>query len=85
LSGIGGSTIAEAKQRLSYHEFLRWVRYREDRGSLNVGMRVERNIAVLASMFANVNTKQGGYTMYDFAPHHEEPALTLDQAMERWR
>lgn len=84
MCGIGGRTIAEAKARLTYQEYCRWVRYRAERGSLNVGMRVERNSALLASMFANVNSKNGGYTVYDFAPHLEEPMLSLEQAMDAW-
>lgn len=81
---MGGRTIAEAKHRLSYDEYISWVRYRNQRGSLHTGMRIESNAALLASMFANTKSKHGGYTIYDFAPHHDEPPLTLEQAMERW-
>lgn len=85
LCGIGGRTIAEAKQRLSYVEFQRWVRFRQLRGSLHTGMRIERSAAMLAAMYANAHSKRGGYTVYDYAPHMEEPELTLEEAMERWR
>lgn len=37
LNGIGGRTIKEAKQRLSYQEFLAWAEYRRRYGCLNTG------------------------------------------------
>lgn len=81
---MGGRTIAEAQDRLSYPEFLSWVKYRRARGSLNVGMRVERGSAVLATLYANMKSKNGGYTVYDFMPYAQEPVLTLEDAMESW-
>jgi len=41
-------------------------------------------IASLMALFANANSKDGGYDMYDFAPHEEEPELTLEQAKKEW-
>lgn len=84
LCGIGGRTIEEAQHRLSYDEFLSWVAYRRKRGSLNIGMRVERAAALLATLFANVNSKEGGYKIYDFMPHDEEPELTIDD-LKNWK
>lgn len=84
MCGIGGRTIAEAKERLSYSEFLGWAAYRNKRGSLHIGYHVEGSLAILSTMFANANTKNGGYKFYDFAPHHEEPPITLEQAMREW-
>lgn len=85
LNGVGGRTIAEAKRCISYAEFLDWARYRTLRGTFNVGMHVERGAALHAAMFANFNYKNGGYTIVDFAPHLEEPELSLEEAMESWR
>ncbi len=84
LNGIGGRTIAEAKRSMSYPEFLCWVAYRRKRGSLNLGLRIEAGTARIAVLLANTFSKQGGYRFYDFAPCHDEPALSLEQAMERW-
>lgn len=78
MNGIGGRTVAEAKQRLSYSEFLTWIKYRRKRGSLNLGMRVERGSALLASLHANTHTPQGGFRIHHFAPFHDQPVLTLD-------
>ena len=60
------------------------MKYRNLRGSLNVGMRVERGAALLATLYANTHTKDGGYKIYDFMPHDSERAVTLEQAMESW-
>lgn len=60
------------------------MRYREKRGSLNWGMRIERGVATLAVLYANANSKNGGYSLYDFMPHDSEQPLTLEQAMETW-
>lgn len=84
MNGIGGCTIAQAQQQISHREFIMWVQYRNKRGSLNAGQRVEFGNAMLASLYANAHSKHGGLTVYDFAPHHDAPALTLDQAMKQW-
>ena len=85
MHGIGGRTIAEAKERLSYPEYLTWLKYRNKRGSLHVGMRVERGAALLASLYANAHSKDGGYKLHDFAPYHDAPVLSLALAMEQWQ
>lgn len=85
MHGIGGHTIAEAQRRLTYGEFATWMKYRQRHGSLNVGMRIERATAMLAALYANSKSKHGGYTIYDFMAHAQEPVLTLEAAMESWR
>lgn len=85
LAGVGGRTIAEAQERISFSEFQQWIKYRKKRGSLNIGMRVERGAALLATLFANSKSKNGGYRLYDFMPHEEEPPIPLEQAMESWQ
>lgn len=86
MCGVGGRTIAEAQQRISYSEFCRWAAYRRKRGSLNHGMRVERGAALLATLY--VNSKRGkdtaAYELHDFAPYHDKPEITLEQAMASW-
>lgn len=85
MCGIGGRTIEEAQRRLSYTEFLSWVAFRRLRGSLHTGMRIEYNAGVLASMYANAHSKNGGHRLYDFTPHIKEPPVSLDDAMEQWK
>ena len=69
---------------MSYREFASWMRYRAKRGSLHLGMRIERGSALLATLYANAHSKHGGHKLYDFMPHEDEPALTLEQAMATW-
>jgi hypothetical protein len=85
LCGIGGRTIAEAKLRLSHAEFRSWVAFRQKRGSLHVGMRVERGSALLATLYANAHSKAGGHKIFDFMPHLDEPPVSLDEAMKAWQ
>lgn len=84
MNGIGGRTITEAQRRLSYREFLTWMKYRRKRGSMNFGMRIERGTAMLATLYANSKSRHGGYTIFDFMPHAEEAAISLEDAMESW-
>lgn len=87
MCGIGGRTIEEAKANISYPEFLSWVAYRQKRGSLHTGMRVERGSALLAALYTNAHKKKDAepVKIYDFMPHESEPAISLDQAMDAWR
>ncbi|WP_448091384.1 phage tail assembly protein T [Pseudomonas azerbaijanoccidentalis] len=76
--------MAEAQERVSLTEFRSWARYRAKRGSLNVGMRIEYGTAMLASLYANTHTKNGGFTVVDFMPHESERPVTLEEAMKSW-
>ncbi|WP_256675707.1 hypothetical protein [Pseudomonas sp. R5(2019)] len=39
---------------------------------------------MLATLYANTHSKDGGYKIYDFMPHEVEAPISLDQAMESW-
>ncbi len=86
LNGIGGRTIAEAQERISFTEFHKWLAYRQKRGSFHMGMRMERAGALIASFLANqVRDKNSPpVSFYDFAPYHDEPVISMEQAMENW-
>lgn len=85
MNGIGGSTIAEAMSKISYPEFLIWVSYRKKRGPLNVGRRIEKSVALLASLYANAHSSKRRYSWTDFAPYEEETGpISLEQAMRDW-
>lgn len=82
LSGIGGTTIAEAKATLSYAEVLAWIAYRDKHGSLNLVRRIELASGLIA---LQVNRSGGGKAdLYDFLPHHVRPGTALEQAMSEW-
>lgn len=66
---MGGLTVAEAKRRMSYREFVAWARFVRQRGPLSDGVRVEHSVALMAAQFANgFLKKQNGqkFTLDDF-------------------
>ncbi|XRY14242.1 phage tail assembly protein T [Franconibacter pulveris 601] len=83
---MGGRTIAEAQEALSFREYQLWVRYRIKYGSLNPVMRTEWGAALVASVIANVNKGKDtpSFRISDFAPHIEEPPVSLEEAMKSW-
>lgn len=86
MHGIGGRTIAEAQERVSYPEFVTWAKYRQRRGSLNSGLRIEHGMAMLASLYVNAHRKEHSapVDLFDFAPHLDRPEATLEEAMAAW-
>lgn len=76
LHGIGGKTIAEAKENMSYGEYLDWCEYIRRRGSLDVGSRLEWAAAMI-SMIVN-NSNGGKAKMTDFMPHWEQPQAKVE-------
>lgn len=61
-----------------------WLAYINKRGSLNIGRRIEFGSALLLTGYANMNTKNGGYKVYDFMPHESEPEISLEEAQKAW-
>lgn len=74
LNGVGGRTVAEAKERMQYAEFIDWLAYRRMRGSLHVGTRLESGVALLASLISRACG--GNASQLDFMPHAEPPATS---------
>lgn len=83
LCGIGGRTIAEAKERMSTDEYELWLQYRKRHGTLNLGLRIEQG-AALTAYCAN-NGKKG--QLADYLPQRGEPddSAALTQAMKEWK
>jgi hypothetical protein len=79
LAGIGGRTVAEAKECLQYTEFLDWLTFRQMRGSLFVGNRLESGFALLASL--TVQAAGGKATQQDYMPHADLPEASLSDVM----
>ncbi|WP_338794353.1 hypothetical protein [Pseudomonas sp. AE27] len=86
MNGIGGRTIAEAQENMTYPEFLVWVRFRLKRGSLHPGMRLEATLAQFQAMYFNAKTGKDAPRLYaqDFAPHMDPRVETLEEAMDNW-
>lgn len=84
LNGIGGRTIAEAKERMSCDEFEAWMTYIARHGSLNPGLRVEDGAALVAYI---VHRSAGGTLDHDnFLPVRQmDDAAELEKAMSTWR
>ena len=79
LNGVGGRSVAEAKERLSHIEALKWQAYIEKRGTLDLGLRLEAGFAMLAWQ---INRALGGKAeMNDFMPHFDEPEASLSDVM----
>lgn len=56
---------------MTYDEFMSWRAYIAKRGSLNIGSRVERGFALVATI---VSRAVGGKAkMEDFMPHADKP------------
>lgn len=72
---------------MTYVEYLGWVAYRQKRGSLHPGMRVEHGAALIASTLANVHRerKKPPFKLIDFMPHQSEAPISLEDAMATWR
>lgn len=82
LNGIGGRTVAEAKERLSAEEAWQWSAYLERRGSIHPGMRLEWGFALIAMM---INRALGGKAeLGDYMPHAHDPQepASLAEAMK---
>ena len=81
LNGIGGATIAEAKERMPQDELQTWVQYRRKHGGLNLGLRIEQG-AGLTAYFANGGRGQ----LSDYLPQRTaDEEASLDRAMKEWR
>lgn len=84
LNGIGGTTIAEAQETLSWDEFLTWAGYRAKRGSLNTGFRMEVAVARLCALYANFHKSKTAapFHLEDFAPHMDPREMTIEEFAE---
>lgn len=65
------------------------MKFRKRRGSLHLGMRVERSMAMLAALTANLHRnsqkRPTPYTWKEFALHEdEEGPISLEEAISSW-
>jgi len=86
MNGIGGRTIGEAQENMTYPEFMVWCKFRRKRGSLHTGMRIETAIAQLQAFYANCRSGKNASRIYteDFAPHMDERPIELADALLSW-
>lgn len=91
LAGIGGRTVAEAKDRVSWDEFFAWMSYRASHGPLHLHGRLQDGFARVAHTIASVAPRRQGARrpkLQDFMawlPRAADQPIDLETAMERWR
>lgn len=80
MNGIGGATIKEAKDNMTHREVLQWAKFIRERGSLNVALRIEKQIErSVALLCAVVNNSAGGKAkMSDFLPGEKAESVVTD-------
>lgn len=85
LCGVGGSTVAQAKETITVDELNRWVAYRNAHGPLDIGRRLERSVGMLCWLVASAAgvKKSGGgnFTPDDFMPHEKRQQGEADDNM----
>lgn len=81
LNGVGGCTIAEAKSNMTNAEVSQWVAFRNKRGSLFVGRRVEQAIGnLMATYLSSKGAKD--VKAQSFMPYEDHPQeLSLEEYM----
>lgn len=79
LNGIGGRSIQEAKQNLTYDEVLDWSAYIKQRGQINIGQRLEIGFALLAMLI--IKSNGGKADMEDFMPHFDKAEADIESVM----
>lgn len=87
LNGIGGKTIAEAKNNLTIQEAREWAEYVRVNGSLNIGKRLEWGFALVAHLIAlsgKIKISGQDPTMDHFMPHKKQKPISLDDAIASW-
>lgn len=73
LNGVGGRTVAEAKENLTVTEVRRWIAYIKKYGSLNLARRVAEGSGLVAFTISRVNG--GKAELEDFIPHYSQQVL----------
>lgn len=61
LAGVGGRTIAELADNLTYAEYLSWVKYRNKYGNLNPNIQLAR----MTSFMANFRARESAFDWND--------------------
>jgi len=80
LAGVGGWTVEEARERMSFAEAQAWVGYIEKYGPLHLGMRLEYGFALIATV---INHAMGGKaSIEDYMPHRKQQSGTLEDVMK---
>lgn len=70
MHGIGGRTIVEAQQNLTFIEARQWAQYIQRHGGLNIAERVEQSAALICATGAQLMGNKK-ITVADFIPNRD--------------
>ena len=80
LAGIGGTTIYQVKTNLTMLEINQWAVYRQRRGSLSVGRRIEQAAANIIAMNINKGLKfEDWVEPLEFMPHEDDVEIGFEE------
>ncbi|MDA8485167.1 hypothetical protein NNO07_19035 [Pseudomonas resinovorans] len=80
LNGVGGRTVAEARERMTYGEAQDWASYFRARGSINLGLRLEQGFALLATLLMRLHGRDAD--MADYMPSHDRKEPDINDVMK---
>lgn len=80
LNGVGGCTIEQLKQNMTMQELKMWGAYRDLRGGLNFGRRIQQELAQIHYSFL-VSKGVKNISIYDLMPNENNPNLEDDLMM----
>lgn len=82
MAGIGGNSIAEVKATLTETEIMQWAGYRQRRGSLNIGRRVEQAIGNLMAFYHNGKVEaHNRIDPLELMPHEDDIEISLEEQL----
>lgn len=80
--GIGGNTIAQVKANLTELEVMQWAEYRQRRGSLNIGRRVEQANGNLMAFYHNGKVEaHNRVDPLELMPHEDDIEISFEEQM----
>lgn len=83
LNGIGGNTIHQVKTNLTMVEVNQWAIYRQRRGSLNIGRRIEQAAANIIAMNINKGLKVEDWVEpLEFMPNEDDVEIGFEDQIE---
>lgn len=83
LAGIGGNTIYQVKNNLTMLEINQWAEYRQRRGSLNIGRRVEQASANIIAMNINKGLKHENWVEpLEFMPNEDDVIESFEDQID---
>lgn len=83
LAGIGGNTIHQVKNNLTMLEINQWAEYRQRRGSLNIGRRVEQASANIIAMNINKGLKHENWLEpLEFMPNEDDVIESFEDQID---